>query len=273
MTKYPNTIKYVSAAVALISLALPLSSAFAYVIFPENSTPQTMVCGTLQQVGMAGCDPRSATNLNYQPKQVRLNFDIFGSSSATTTPTPVDNGLVNATAGANVKDIAGNAITLVQVPGDVNIYALVAGQKHLIPTFTIFIAYGYTMAMVQPITHQQLDKYPRADLVKVHGSSKLYYLTEGNMTRLIPNQKIFDSYGDRKENVIEISAKEFNYYPVNQYVYQENPLNRDVFQLTSNGKRYLTPMAVYRLQLREDQVAPINQAELDYYKTLAPILN
>src|SRR5206468_2532345 len=108
-----------------------------------------------------------------------------------------------------------------------------------------------------------------AFLAQVKGSNQIYYLTEGGMIRPIPSQSVFDSYGDRKEDVIAISTKEFNYYPENQYVFLETPLNRDVFQLTNGGKRYLTPMAVSRLHISADQIAPINQTELNTYKTLA----
>ena len=99
-------------------------------------------------------------------------------------------------------------------------------------------------------------------------------MTEGGLIRPVINpKKIFEFYGDRNEDIITISRKEFNFYPTNQYVYQEAPLNRDVFQISGSGKRYLTPMAVARRNINWEQIAPVSQAELNYYKTLAPLLD
>ena len=268
MMKYTNTIKYTALAlIGSITLLVPIMPALAdYQAYPVVlNDPNTMVCDALNQVGLAcgSATPAPAPTYTYQPKPVTLNYNVFGSSSNTTT--------VVATSG--VKDLAGNSISLVQVPGTQEIYALVAGRKHWIPTLAIFYDYGYTMDMVESISQAQLNRYPRASLIRAQGDTKhSYYLTEGGMTRIIPTDAIFASYGDRAEDVIVISQKEFNYYPVNQYVYLESPLNRDVFQITATGKRYLTPMAVARIGLRSEQIAPINQTELNYYKTLAPIV-
>ena len=93
------------------------------------------------------------------------------------------------------------------------------------------------------------------------------------MIRLIPHKTVSESYGDREEDIVIISKKEFNYYPQNQFVFLENPLNRDVFQvLQGKTKRYITPQAVKRMKIDSEQIAPINQIELATYKTEKPII-
>ena len=233
--------------------------------------PQAVVCQALGLVGI-GCDSQSGNTASpsgtYQPTPVRLNFDIFNPVSDSSGN---NSTIKNATA---PKDLSGQKINLVSVDSSEDIYSLVNGQKHIFPSRAIFYDYGYKLEMVQSISQYQLDKYPRAHLVKVKGDSKVYYLTEGGLVRPVINtKKIFEFYGDRAEDVITISRKEFNFYPTNQYVYQFSPLNRDVFQISGSGKRYLTPMAVARLGIRSDQVAPVSKAELDYYKTLAPLID
>ena len=89
---------------------------------------------------------------------------------------------------------------------------------------------------------------------------------------MIPDKKVSDSYGDRNEDIIVISKKEFNFYPQNQFVFLERPLRRDVFQIVSGKKRYVTPMAVQRMGIRDSDVAPVNETELNYYKTGSPII-
>ena len=93
------------------------------------------------------------------------------------------------------------------------------------------------------------------------------------MIRLIPNQRVFESYGDREEDIITISKKEFNFYPRNQYVFLENPLSANVFQIVNDGsKRYVVPQVMKRLRMNPEQIAPINQAQLDAYQNSNPII-
>ncbi len=245
--------------------------------------PNGLICSTLALIGLS-CTGSSTTA--YQPQSHGFNFDIFSGSAKTGTSGIAqtsggsgtsgvsNNALTGAIATAGTKDLSGNDINLVQVAGKPDIYELVNGQKHAFPTMTIFADYGYTADMVQTISQAQLDKYPRANLLTVHGDTKqFYYLTEGGMVRPVPNDTVLAAYGDRKEDAVQVSQKEFNFYPQNQYVFTEVPLNRDVFQFTNGGKRYLTPMAVARLHIPDEQVAPVIQAELDTYKTLAPVIN
>ncbi len=220
------------------------------------------------------------------PKPVHLNFDVFGNSTTTTTTangqatsttktTPGIFGNLYATSGnALAKDINGDPISLVS-PDNTTVYAIMGGKKHFIPTVDALSSYGYKPELVKPISQFELNKYPRVSLIKMKGDSKsIYYLTEGGMVRLMPEKKVMDSYGVRAEDAVTLSKIEFNFYPKNQYVYLESPLNRDVFQIVEGkGKRYMTPMAVQRLGITSEQVAPINQTEYNSYKVLAPVVN
>lgn len=220
----------------------------------------------------------------YQPKPVTLDFNVFGGSSSNSSSTSPQSSSPKSTSffgnlfgGTSSNPVAmdanGHAITLATAD-NINIYAIIAGKKHLIPNTDMLAQYNYAPSEVQFISQDQLNKYPTANLLMVKGDTKhIYFLTGSGMTRLIPSQKVMDSYGDRAEDAITISAKEFNFYPQNQYIYLENPLNRDVFQVVGGtGKRYLTPMAVMRLGITIDQVAPVNQTEMDSYKILAPVV-
>ncbi len=258
----------------LALVVMPIYPTFASQDYYPVQNPQTLVCQSLNAVGL-GCGSKTTATSNsigtYQPKPVLLNFDVFSNTPVSV----VGNSNLTSTVSNAIapKDLSGQKINLVSVPNSQEIYELVNGQKHAFPSLAIFYDYGYTLDMVQPVTQFQLDKYPRADIIKIKGNSALYYLTEGGLIRPIVNNKILDYYGDRTQDAVVISRKEFNFYPTNQYVYQESPLNRDVFQISGSGKRYLTPMAVARLGIRADQVAPVSKSELDFYKTLAPLVD
>jgi len=169
-------------------------------------------------------------------------------------------------------------LTILNVEGSPHVYRIINGLKHAIPNQEIFFSYGYNLKMIQNVTAQELAKYPTARLFMVQESDEakdqtVYYLTDGGMLRPILNDKVFYSYGDRKEDVVVINQKEFNFYPRNQYIFVERPkLNREVYQITRGIKRYLTPVAVQRLNLKESDIVPVNQIEFDEYPEGEPVI-
>ncbi len=173
------------------------------------------------------------------------------------------------------KSTATAVITLVRIPGKTDVYQIIGGKKHLVPTNEIFESYGFTTDLIQDISAKQLAKYPRAKLVTVTGdkTAAVFYITEDGTLRQILNEKVMASYGDTKDDIIFINQKEFNYYPRNYFVFVATPtVSRDVFQLVDGSKRYLTPMALRRMKLNSGEIAPINISELDEYSPGQPII-
>src|SRR3989344_306162 len=268
MTKLFNISKYLVSILAPISLILAPFVVSADTQKFNISDPNAMVCEALSRIGI-GC----GTNSYVANTSNSIN-------SSQTTPLPTQNNSENNSSltatifTAGKKSEGSDSVNLVRVKGQSEIYEIVGGKKHLIPTMDIFYDYGFKLEWVQDITQKQLDKYPRIKLMQVTGNKKkTYYFNEGGMIRLIPDKNVFTSYGDREEDVIIISKKEFNFYPQSRFVFLENPLNRDVFQLIQGKtKRYVTPQAVKRMKIDSEQIAPINQTELATYKTAKPIV-
>src|SRR3989344_2921499 len=116
------------------------------------------------------------------------------------------------------------------------IFEIIKGQKHFIPTLDIFYDYGFDLAPVQNMTQDELNTFARVRLINVKSDkNKVYYVTENGTVRLIPNVDVFESYGNREDDIITVSGKEFNFYPRNQYVFVENALGKDIFQVSDNG--------------------------------------
>lgn len=215
-----------------------------------------LAANTLCSAGLEKCDAPEAT--------------AGGSSSPNLL-----SGLFGGSSGPSFDPI----ISIVNVSGQTSVYRIINGQKHSIPTTEIFYSYGFDLNMVQEMDQDELNKYPLARLFIVEGQDEdeenptIYYLTEGGMLRPIINDKVFYSYGDRKEDVVTINQKEFNYYPRNQYIFIERPkLDREIYQITGGIKRYLTPVAVKRLNLKENEIAPVNQIEFDEYPEGEPVI-
>ncbi|KKS13734.1 MAG: hypothetical protein UU70_C0010G0005 [Candidatus Yanofskybacteria bacterium GW2011_GWA1_41_6] len=237
----------------------------------------SLVCNVLSLVGL-GCGSAQTTNYvgsaNYVSSAQTIPAVATTTSSNTSNGSGNNSNLAATIFTAGEKQEGSDSVNLVRVKNQPEIYEIVGGKKHLIPTMDIFYDYGFKLEWVQDITQKQLDKFPRIKLMQVTGDKKkTYYFTEGGMIRLVPDKNVFNSYGDREEDIIIISKKEFNFYPQNQFVFLENPLNRDVFQIIQgNTKRYLTPQAVKRMKIDSEQIAPINQTELATYKTAKPIV-
>ena len=226
-----------------------------------SGDPNVMVCNVLGSLGI-GCGAPAPVATPNNASNVSNDSSASGNSNLTATI---------YTAGK--KSAGSSLVSLVRVPGQTEIYEIIGGKKHLIPTIDIFYNYGFKLEMIEDITARNLAKYPRVKLLMLAGNkNNTYYLTDGGMIRLIPDKNVSESYGDRDEDIIEVSKKEFNFYPRNQFVFLENPLNRDVFQIVNGAKRYLTPMAVRRMNVADEQIAPVNQIELTYYKTGKPIV-
>lgn len=264
-------LKYFAVPLILTAMTLPAISAKADQIFVYND-PNTLVCNALSLVGIGCGTVPSSTYVK--------SAQTIAPATSTTATLNTSNGYGNNsdltatiyTAGQ--KQEGSDSVNLVRVKSKPEIYEIVGGKKHLIPTMDIFYDYGFKLEWVQDITQKQLDKFPRVKLMQVIGDKKkTYYFTEGGMIRLTPDKNVFNSYGDREEDIIIISKKEFNFYPRNQFVFLENPLNRDMYQLIDGKtKRYVTPQAVKRMKIDPEQVAPINQTELATYKTDKPIV-
>lgn len=241
-------------------------------VLSSGNDSNYFLCSILSSIGISCSSPPPTTYVKSAPTTttaVTTNLTTSSNNSGN------NSGLTATIYNAGTKNTNNSStdIILVRVPKHEEIYEIIGGKKHLIPTKDIFYNYGFTDIMIQPITQQQLDKYPRVKVIQVSGDKKKnYYLTEGYMVRWIPHKTISESYGDRDEDIIVISKKEFNYYPPDQFVFLERPLNRDVFQIVNGKKRYVTSMAVERMKIRFNAIAPINETELTYYKTGSPIV-
>ncbi len=258
MQKLLEITKYSVSLLTTVGLVLVPFVASADTKDLKLSDPNAVVCDVLNRVGI-GCGTSQTA------------------SSPTSSPTLTGNTNNNSSLTATIfnfgsKSKRGDSI-LVRVIGRAEIYEIIGGQRHLIPNKDIFYDYGFRDELIQNITAEELNRYTRVKLIRAEGDNKkTYYLTEGQMIRLIPDNKISDSYGDRSEDVVVISKKEFNFYPQDQFVFLERPLRRDVFQVVDGNKRYLTPMAVERMKIRSEDIAPVNETEMAYYKTGSPII-
>lgn len=255
------------------------------VIYGGGGDLNSFVCGALSTIGLGCGAPRPAADV--EPQRVERQEPVSASQRQGNFGSGASNNLQASIANVTVdRKFSNDDVILVKVPAangykqtlglntNEAIFEIIRGQKHFIPTVDIFFDYGFDFSAVQSVTHKDLEQFPKAKLADVHKNGKgRYYITEGNMIRLIPNKRVFESYGDREEDVITISKKEFNFYPRNQYVFLENPLSADVYQIVDDGtKRYVVSQVMKRLRIEQYQIAPINKQQFDAYSNGQPII-
>ena len=252
--------------------------------------PEGIVDHVLCTMGL-GCASSTSTTASTSTSNSPNN-----NSSALTSSTASSGGLFGFGRSSNrsasrglvygatiIKDYSGNEITLVRVsrPDSVvgelrpteEVYEIVKGKKHFIPNLDIFYEYGFRAEWVQFISQEQLDKYRRIRLFQVQGdkSKTVYYLTDSGLRRRVPNEEILKSYGNRTQDIIVVSKKEFNYYPDNKFIHLES--SNDMYMIDGDTRRYLTPLAIDRMGIRRIQIAPVNETEFNFYEIGKPVIN
>lgn len=160
-------------------------------------------------------------------------------------------------------DQQGTAL-LLRARGGTRVYAIENGRRHWIPSIKIFNKRGFAWQDIQEIDPVQLNQYPRVKLVRVEGKQEIYYLTMSGMIRHVPSADVFLSYGNRWEDVVSISQEELNAYPRNNLIRLIGGVK--VYLLQDGRKQWIkTAEAFNRLGYDWNNIAPVNQTELDAY--------
>ncbi|MBI2626911.1 MAG: hypothetical protein HYW77_01590 [Parcubacteria group bacterium] len=210
----------------------------------------------------------------------------FGPSTGTTTSVNSSTSTVSNSgqvAGAQiiqngfgfVQGASGNGLRnsfLVKVKGDARVYEIIQGQKHLIPNNVIFEDYGFDSRTIRLVTQRELNLWPRAKILHQIGDTKIWYLTEVGYVRLVPNREVFISYGDRIEDVIQVSPLELAFYPRVKYIHLEDGEDNRIWLIEGATKYPINPLAFLRLRIKFIEIAPVNQKEFDFYK-VGPEIN
>lgn len=292
-------------SIVIVAVLLPTAASFAQTAgtTPNINDPQGWVCISLANIGMPCASKQPAATTDTPAGNTTANASsstasgtstsaskntttekrsffgalfafIFGSSDSSAsgfqTATIIEGfgGRVN-----HEKD----AIILVQVPGDSDVYRIMGGKKFLIPRLAndvVFDSYGFNKADIIPMSREQLATYPRVKFVTVAGTSSkvVYYLTESKMLRRIPNKKVFYSYADVDHDIAVIDSVEFSLYPKNQFIFNEETRTAgqkpQVYLISNNNKQAIDYGDLFRLGVTDNMLAPVNQTEFDSYKTL-----
>lgn len=159
---------------------------------------------------------------------------------------------------------------LLRAIGQERVYKVVNGKLLWVPTISAFNAQGLKWSEVQNVDALQLNQYQRAKLLQVSGDSRVYYITESGLKKHIINEQVFNSYSNKWEDIVKVSAAELNAYPDVVLIKRENDYR--VYKLENGTKRWIkTPDAFNKLKLDWSKIAPVNSTEINAYPAGAAI--
>ena len=164
----------------------------------------------------------------------------------------------------NVVDTPSSTATLMRATNQSKVYEIKNGKRHWIPTAGVFNDYGFKWSDIQIVSENTLNAYPRVKILRAIGSQTVYYLTESGMTRGMPSSEVFLSYGNKWEDVFEISVKELNAYEHNNLIRAEGDFK--VYLIEGGKKRWIESAKDFNdRKLNWSKVAPVNRTELNAY--------
>jgi hypothetical protein len=154
---------------------------------------------------------------------------------------------------------------LLKAIGQNKVYRIVNGKKLFIPTIAAFNAQGLKWEDVEDKSTVEINQYPRAKLLKSKNKEDIYYITESGLRRQIPNDEVFNSYGNKWEDVLEVEQDIIESYEVCNLIKPEN--SYQVYKLEGDIKRWIKTADVFnRLSYSWSKVAPVNEVEFNNYQ-------
>lgn len=112
----------------------------------------------------------------------------------------------------------------------------------------------------------------RGELIQARGSEDVYYVTNLGYKRRIPSEEIFDSYGNRWEDVIFVDPDTFNEIPKVKLIRLEDDY-KIYFLGEDDTKQWIEDTETFnKLGYSWEGISLVNKVEFQFYKT-GPSLN
>jgi len=100
---------------------------------------------------------------------------------------------------------------LLRVNGQEKVYAKIDNILRWVPSIEAFNLYNYDWSKVKIVS--SVNQYRESRLIRAQGDSKVYYITSNGQKKWIVNEAVFNSYSNRWDDIVEVSAEELNLYP------------------------------------------------------------
>jgi hypothetical protein len=152
-----------------------------------------------------------------------------------------------------------------------DVYAIIAGQRHYISSPASFCQYGYRWEDIKTVSRAELEKYPRARLIKSPEKPTIYFLyqrPENKWLKIALNSpSVFVSYPDNYwGKVITVTQLDVDSYPDARLIRKIG--DKAVYFLDKNNvKHYVSSVVFRRRGFNPALVVEVNEIHFDSYKT------
>jgi hypothetical protein len=202
----------------------------------------------------------SSENSNLSP--IISELDIYFTTSTQTIEPPVPP--VTPTPVPTTTFLNG---TLIRASDNPAVYAVWGSRKLWIASSAQLLKMGGKWSDVQTVSAETVASLPALKLVHAVGSASIYYLTDAGLKKLIPSDAVFQSYGDRYEDVVQVNSNVLDSMPTVNFIKPETGV--DIFQLTGGNKKWIKTAAEFKkaggIWIN---IAPVNVTELNAYSTV-----
>lgn len=176
----------------------------------------------------------------------------------------------------NVKTISQEQISnkpevpLVKFSKNPDVFIVRNGRLLHIKNLQILEDLGFKESDIAELKNFQKTMYQRVKLVKAPDDSRVYYLTESEMKRHLPNVEVFLSYGNKWEDIITITKIELASFSDNDLIREAG--KTEVYKIEGDKKRWIkTPETFNKFGFDWTKIATINAIESNTYLDGEPI--
>jgi hypothetical protein len=143
------------------------------------------------------------------------------------------------------------------------IYKIINGRRVWVPTVAAFNAQGLKWEEVRNQIDSDLISYAETRLVK-DAKGNIYFITNNGKKKSIINTEVFNSYGNKTEDIVEVSDEFLNSIETVKLV-KENGSNK-IYMITGNKKQWVKNIQAFiRLKLKWEDIDTVNATEINAY--------
>lgn len=234
--------------------------------------------------GKAGFNFQASENVIPHPWPVNCSILPYGAvagNSAGSTSTNTGNSGDVCEVGNDGIIVAGAEFSLyteitdlLKTPESPDVYAIMNGQRHYISSPASFNEYGLNWNDVRTVSRYELEKYPRARLIKSPESDTIYYLyqrPEGQWLKIgITSPTVFVSYpGNYWGNVITVTQLDVDSYPDVKLIKTSD--SNEIYYIDNNMRRLVSAEVFKAHGFNPYEVAEVNKTHMESYKIASPL--
>lgn len=150
------------------------------------------------------------------------------------------------------------------------VYLIIKGKKLWVSSVQAFNQLNLLWSKIKIASQSEGDQYPTVKLIKTKNLPKVYEIMDFGYKHYIPTVTIFESYGHKWSDIVELEKTTVDTYPEAYLIRLKDDVK--VYKLEGQIKKWIkTAEAFERLGYKWAMISTINKTEFDFYPEGSPI--